>query len=108
MPPDRSRQMEDENSFQGFLEGWMVRQEQFLEEQLVAQDTRSSSSSDEEGTVMRDLIRRVLAHYLQYYEEKSRMTHRNVFQVFSPPWFSLLERTFPWIAGTGTANRNAT
>lgn len=87
----------DDNSFEVFLEGWLIRQEQFLNELAVAQDT----FDDQESQVndMRDLISRVLAHYQEYYEEKSRMTHRNVFRAFSPTWFSPLERSFLWITG---------
>ncbi|KAM3285501.1 protein ZW2 [Capsicum chacoense] len=94
---------DDMNSFVVFLEDWMIRQEQILEELLLAaQDMASNIVESQEVNstgVMRDLISRVLAHYQEYYEEKSRMTRRNVFQAFSPPWFTQLERTFLWIAG---------
>ncbi|OIS98000.1 PREDICTED: protein DOG1-like 4 [Nicotiana attenuata] len=86
----------DDNSFVFFLEGWLIRHEQFLDELLVAQDTFDEET--QEG-VIRDLISRVLAHYQEYYEEKSKMSHRNVFHVFSPTWFTPLERTFLWITG---------
>lgn len=84
----------DDNFFEVFLVGWFIRQEQFQNELVVAQDTFDDQEND-----MRGLIHRVLAHYQQYYEEKSRMTHRNVFRVFSPTWFSPLERSFLWITG---------
>ncbi|KAG5582795.1 hypothetical protein H5410_053422 [Solanum commersonii] len=87
----------DDNCFEVFLEGWLIRQEQFLNELVVAQDTFDDQESQEND--MRDLISRVLAHYQEYYEEKSRMTHRNVFRAFSPTWFSPLERSFLWITG---------
>lgn len=48
---------------------------------------------------LEDLISRVLSHYQQYYEEKSRISQFNIFLVFSPPWFTSLERTFLWVAG---------
>ncbi|XP_009623095.1 protein ZW2-like [Nicotiana tomentosiformis] len=96
MPAGSYRRSYDDNSFGVFLEGWLIRQEQYLEELLVAQDTFDEET--EEG-VIRDLISRVLAHYQEYYEEKSRMSHRNVFLVFSPTWFTPLERTFLWITG---------
>ncbi|MCD7447040.1 hypothetical protein HAX54_021673 [Datura stramonium] len=95
MPVESSyRSKYDDNSFNVFLEGWLTRQEQYLNELIVAQQDNFGEES-----VMRDLISRVLAHYQEYYEEKSRMTQRNVFLVFSPPWFSPLERSFLWIAG---------
>ncbi|XP_030439509.2 protein RESPONSE TO ABA AND SALT 1-like [Syzygium oleosum] len=46
-----------------------------------------------------ELIHRVLYHYQQYSEEKSRVARWDVFLVFSPPWFTGLERAFLWIAG---------
>ena len=42
---------------------------------------------------------RDLTHYQHYYEEKSRLAQYDIFVLFSPPWFSALERTFLWIAG---------
>ncbi|XP_060176763.1 protein ZW2-like [Lycium barbarum] len=96
MPAGSYRSSYDDNSFELFLEGWLIRQDQILDELIVAQDTFDVES--QEG-IMRDLITRVLAHYQEYYEEKSRMSHRNVFRVFSPTWFTPLERSFLWITG---------
>ncbi|XP_015897240.3 protein RESPONSE TO ABA AND SALT 1 isoform X1 [Ziziphus jujuba] len=82
-------------SFQAFLEGWLVRQQHYLDELLsVLQHCHESRDED-----LKELINRVLAHYQQYYEEKSKIAHRNVFLVFSPTWFTTLERAFLWIAG---------
>lgn len=81
--------------FQTFLEGWLVRQEHYLDELLSAQ--RSSEESKEND--LEELIARVLSHYQQYYEEKSKAAQRNVFLLFSPPWFSTLERVYLWVAG---------
>ncbi|KAJ8570756.1 hypothetical protein K7X08_037728 [Anisodus acutangulus] len=96
MPAGSYRSSYDDNSFEIFLEGWLIRQEQFLDELLVAQDIFYEES--QEGDI-RDLISKVLAHYEEYYEEKSIMSHRNVFRVFSSTWFTTLERTFLWITG---------
>ncbi|KVI03370.1 protein DOG1-like 4 [Cynara cardunculus var. scolymus] len=82
-------------SFENFLQGWLVRQEHYLEELRCTLST-SHQSKDED---LRDLISRVLFHYQQYYEEKSRIAKHDVFLVFSPPWFSPFERSFFWIAG---------
>ncbi|GMN40356.1 hypothetical protein TIFTF001_009584 [Ficus carica] len=79
-------------SFERFLEGWLVRQEHYLDELL-------SSPSDSSDDDLRDLVSRVLAHYQQYFEEKSKIAQRNIFLVLSPTWFTSLERAFLWIAG---------
>ncbi|MED6130943.1 hypothetical protein PIB30_005599 [Stylosanthes scabra] len=89
--------MADANAalFAAFLEDWMLRQRTYLRELRSAQQHREELGDSDN----RELINRVLCHYDQYYQEKSRMAQRDIFLVFSPPWFSSLERTFLWIAG---------
>ncbi|XP_023734817.1 protein ZW2 [Lactuca sativa] len=92
----KSRRSIDTNAkeFENFFQGWLVRQEHYLEDLRSAMQTCDASEDD-----LRDLIARVLAHYLQYFEEKSRIANHDVSLVFSPPWFSSFERSFFWIAG---------
>ncbi|CAJ1806351.1 unnamed protein product [Sphenostylis stenocarpa] len=89
--------MDDVNaaSFEAFLQGWMVRQRDFLDE------LREARQQYQEGqrVDMRPLIDRVICHYGQYFEEKSRIAHHNILLVFSPPWFSSLEKSFLWVGG---------
>ncbi|XP_057435257.1 protein ZW2-like isoform X2 [Lotus japonicus] len=73
----------------------MVRQRAFLDELLSAQQHLQELQDAD----MRQLINRVLCHYGQYYEEKSRIAHQDVLLVFSPPWFSSFERSFLLVAG---------
>ncbi|CAH1418718.1 unnamed protein product [Lactuca virosa] len=82
-------------AFEDFLQGWFVRQEHYLEE--LRSTLATSHESKEED--LRDLITRVLVHYQEYFEEKSRIANYDVFLVFCPPWCSSLERSFFWIAG---------
>lgn len=82
-------------AFEDFFQGWLVRQEHYLEE--LRSTLENSHESKEED--LRDLITRVLAHYQEYYEEKSRIANHDVFLVFCPPWCSPFERSFFWIAG---------
>ncbi|XP_042510058.1 protein RESPONSE TO ABA AND SALT 1-like [Macadamia integrifolia] len=83
--------------FESFYEGWLVRQEHYLDELLSAQNNPCDSARREEE--LRELITRVLSHYQQYFEEKSTVANADVFLLFSPAWFSPFERTFLWIAG---------
>ncbi|XP_015087517.1 protein DOG1-like 4 [Solanum pennellii] len=92
MPPGSSRANISVGSFEAFLQGWLRRQEELLNELTITQNTLDES-------IIRNLISRILAHYQEYYEEKSRMSHINVFYMFSPSWFSPLEKSFLWIAG---------
>ncbi|XP_062102067.1 protein ZW2-like [Humulus lupulus] len=87
---------DNEVSFANFFQGWLVRQEQYLDELVSASDVHSDESSDDD---LRQLVSRILAHYQQYYEQKSKFIERNVFLVFFPPWFTSFEKTFLWIAG---------
>lgn len=90
-----ARRGDNGRSIETFIEGWLVRQEHYLDElQATLQNCHESSDDD-----LKELISRVLAHYQQYYEEKSKITQRNVFLVFSPSWFTTLEKAFLWIAG---------
>ncbi|PWA73082.1 transcription factor [Artemisia annua] len=82
--------------FETFFNGWLVRQEEYSQELRSALQTRETVADND---VLRELITRVLAHYQQYYEQKSRIANYDVSLVFSPPWFSAFERSFFWIAG---------
>ncbi|XP_030927775.1 protein DOG1-like 4 [Quercus lobata] len=96
--PDRSTtgtQTNNADSFKTFLEGWMVRQEHYLDELLSAQQ-HCHDMQDED---IKELCSRMLAHYQEYYEAKSRIAQRDVFLAFSPTWLTSFERTFLWIAG---------
>uniref|UniRef100_A0A7N0TLG1 DOG1 domain-containing protein n=1 Tax=Kalanchoe fedtschenkoi TaxID=63787 RepID=A0A7N0TLG1_KALFE len=93
-----SRGKQTPESFDTFLQGWLIRQEHYLNELMSVGSSchhQSSSTNDH----LRDLIARVLSHYQQYYEHKSIAAQGNIFHLFSPTHFSSLERSFLWIAG---------
>lgn len=90
-----ARRHTNAGSFEAFFEGWLVRQEHYLDELLSARQSGPENRDED----LKDLISRVLAHYQEYYDEKSRVAERNVFLVFSPIWFTSFERAFLWIAG---------
>ncbi|CAM8971506.1 unnamed protein product [Rhodiola kirilowii] len=92
---EKSPQQPYHNSFETFLEGWLVRQEHYLDELLSVERCCGDSSDDD----LRDLIERVLSHYNQYYEHKSIAANHDVFRLFAPSYFSPLEQSFLWIAG---------
>ncbi|KAI3876994.1 hypothetical protein MKX03_024579 [Papaver bracteatum] len=95
---DNNRRREgnsDEISFEQFLDGWLARQQRYLDE-LILVNANSKEIPEEE---LKSLISRVLGHYQQYYEAKSIASRRDVFVLFAPPWFNSYERTFLWIAG---------
>jgi hypothetical protein len=81
--------------FVTFFQGWLVRQQSFLEQLHHS----ISSESANEVNQQKSLIVQVLAHYQEYYEEKAKLARQDVFLLFCPPWLSSFERTLLWAAG---------
>ncbi|OWM67113.1 protein DOG1-like 4 [Punica granatum] len=82
-------------AFGSFFEDWLVRQEHYLYElQSAAKNLHVTGKQD-----LEDLTDRVLSHYQQYYDEKSRIMQTDVSILFSPPWLTRLERAHLWVAG---------
>ncbi|KAH7676505.1 Transcription factor TGA like domain-containing protein [Dioscorea alata] len=73
---------------ESYYPAWISRQEQLLGELL--------SINRDDIPAQRALISRVLAHYHEYYAQKSRT---DVLLLFSAPWLTPLERTFLWATG---------
>lgn len=82
-------------AFEEFLQGWLIRQRNYLDELLSAQELHQQIDRSDRM----NLLNRVLSHYGQYYEEKSKIAHQNILLLFSPPWFSSLEKSYLWVAG---------
>lgn len=82
-------------AFDEFLQGWMIRQKNYFDELLSAQQQQQELADSDRL----NLLNRVLCHYGQYYEEKSKIANQNIILLFSPPWFSSLEKSFLWVAG---------
>ncbi|XP_023540935.1 protein DOG1-like 4 [Cucurbita pepo subsp. pepo] len=85
------------DSFTAFFEGWLLRQQQYLDELLTA--TRRHPDDAADNGDLDDLISRTLSHYEEYYEKKSRIAQRDIFLVFSPTWFTTYEQSLLWIGG---------
>nr|KYP70120.1 Transcription factor TGA2 [Cajanus cajan] len=77
-------------SFEGFHEGWVQRQEK-----LLALLPRLLSAESEEQ--QKSVIEQVLCDYQQFLEEKARLANADVFLLFSAPWLSAYERALLWI-----------
>lgn len=90
-------------SFDTFFHGWLIRQENYLQELLRIDQIQSSeqnrNSQEIDEPKCKELTNRVMAHYGEYYETKSRIGSDNVFLLFSPTWLSSLELSFLWVAG---------
>ncbi|XP_057525299.1 protein RESPONSE TO ABA AND SALT 1-like [Amaranthus tricolor] len=98
--PNSSNSLISSYSFEEFYHGWCHRQAQLSAEINAAVHGKSG----DEGPVIEEraarlLIARVLGHFEEYYEHKSRAANLNGFALFSPTWCSSLECSFLWIAG---------
>ncbi|MCL7040717.1 hypothetical protein MKW94_010378 [Papaver nudicaule] len=81
--------------FEDFLTGWLIRQKTYLD-QLISTRNNFQNTPEHE---LRSLVSQVLTHYQQYYAVKGAATREDVYAMFVPPWFSLYEHTYLWIAG---------
>uniref|UniRef100_A0A7N0UAA2 DOG1 domain-containing protein n=1 Tax=Kalanchoe fedtschenkoi TaxID=63787 RepID=A0A7N0UAA2_KALFE len=88
------------STFGAFFDGWLIRQEAFLEElQSTIDHPDPKESAEDEAARLGELVARVSAHYQEYYHAKSRAAQDSIFLVFSPTWLTPFEKTFLWIAG---------
>ena len=83
----------DSTFFDAFFEGWLARQQAFLDELMRVSD------EDEDDNGGEQLVENILSHYGEYYEEKAKLMRENIFLVFCPPWLTSLEKAFLWAAG---------
>ncbi|KAF7817079.1 protein DOG1-like 4 [Senna tora] len=84
-----------QQSFESFFQGWLLRQQNFLEQLLSISLTPDSPLKIHHQNA---LIDQVLSHYHQYFLQKSRLADADVFLLFSPTWLSSYERALLWIA----------
>lgn len=113
--------MANRKSFGEFFEGWEVQHRGYLDKLLLAihqnantntsgnnqdqeeekeSESKSSSTTSTSTTTTGAVVEQVLSHYQEYYDAKSKAAEsQDIFIMFSPPWFSSLERTLLWATG---------
>ncbi|XP_071722743.1 protein ZW2-like [Rutidosis leptorrhynchoides] len=79
-------------NFETFFYDWLIRQQNFLDQLLVAMEPENVHKID-------TLIDQVLSHYREYFFEKTKAANKNVYLFFSPPWLSSFEKSLCWIGG---------
>ncbi|BFG30354.1 hypothetical protein CerSpe_166280 [Prunus speciosa] len=101
----------EHESFHNFFECWLAEQNQNLQDLVIAsknnQTTRNNLYNGNTTTTaaantnisLRTLVERVVKHYEQYYEAKSRWAKQDVLRMLSPSWTTSLEDAFLWIGG---------
>ncbi|KAI5335820.1 hypothetical protein L3X38_025954 [Prunus dulcis] len=102
---------DEHESFHNFFECWLAEQNQHLQDLIIAsennQTTRNNlyngntttTAAANTNTSLRTLVERVVKHYEQYYEAKSRWVKQDVLRMLSPSWTTSLEDAFLWIGG---------
>ncbi|KAL2558243.1 RESPONSE TO ABA AND SALT 1 [Forsythia ovata] len=83
--------------FETFYQGWLIRQEHYLEALLQMIQCNRDNNTEENEVQCKELVDQVLAHYSQYYEARSRVASEDVFLVLTPTWFSSFELSHLWI-----------
>ncbi|XP_026429027.1 protein DOG1-like 4 [Papaver somniferum] len=86
---------ENRISFEAFFTGWLIRQKNYLDRLISAQNNFQNISELE----LSSLVSQTLTHYQQYYAAKVEAAGFDVFAMFAPPWFSSYELTYLWITG---------
>ena len=79
-------------SFTTFLQNWLEHQQHYLN-QLVKIENSTETVNKQQ------LIKNLLSHYANYYEEKSKIIWDDTHLLFSPPWLTTLEKAFLWVGG---------
>ncbi|KAL0319594.1 UNVERIFIED_CONTAM: protein RESPONSE TO ABA AND SALT 1 [Sesamum radiatum] len=85
-------------TFEAFLERWLIDQERYLRDLLGLME-RNRSEEEEYEVRCKGLIEQIMGHYKHYFEAKARVIEENVFLVLMPTWFSSFERAYLWIGG---------
>jgi hypothetical protein len=69
---------------------WLVEQNKYLQN-LISVSTKPDMPN------LRPLLNRVIRHYEQYYEAKSRCAKQDVLDMLTPSWTSTLEDAFIYV-----------
>lgn len=76
---------------EAFYSEWLIQEERLLNELLSVPQDRPD--------LQIPVISRVLSHYAEYYNRKSQLAERDIFQVFAAYWLTPVERSFLWLGG---------
>ncbi|KAL3845522.1 hypothetical protein ACJIZ3_002925 [Penstemon smallii] len=87
---------QNQENFEEFYVKWKKKQDNQLQELVTASKTAQPLPID---AILCGLIHRVIAHYEDYYQVKSKWVQDNVLLILSPQWRSPLENAFLWIGG---------
>lgn len=84
-------------TFHRFFERWISEQNSYLEELVTA--ARNHNTNEHDDAVLVPLLERVVRHYEQYYQAKSKWEEQDAISMLTPTWRSKLEDAFLWIGG---------
>ncbi|KAK1361387.1 DOG1 domain-containing protein [Heracleum sosnowskyi] len=84
------------SNFQDFYQRWTAQQKHHLDDLVAASQSPQRSQNP---SYLRDLVKRVVNHYEEYYRNKSHWAKQDVIRMLSPTWTTPLEQAFFWIGG---------
>ncbi|KAK0602346.1 hypothetical protein LWI29_032519 [Acer saccharum] len=84
------------SSFNKFYETWFDHLNQLVQQLSTAP---KPPTTEEQHKHLDDLVTQTMTHYAEYYRVKSESVERDVFNIFTAPWASTLERSLHWITG---------
>nr|GMD88907.1 protein DOG1-like 4 [Ipomoea batatas] len=86
-------------AFTAFYHGWLLNQDAIFEQLESFLSAAAAAEGEEDYEQCSGLVGRVLAHYQEYYAEKTKAADEDVFVFFAAPWMSRLEQSFLWLSG---------
>ncbi|KAL5803118.1 hypothetical protein ACOSQ4_031423 [Xanthoceras sorbifolium] len=84
------------SSFNRIYETWIDHLNQLVHQLSTAPNP---PTTQDQHQYLDNLLAKTMTHYAEYYRMKSAFAERDVFNIFSAPWASTLERSLHWITG---------
>lgn len=84
------------STFQRFYDTWS---EQLRQQAHQLSQAPNPPTTAEHHHHLRQLVNKTMSHYADYYRAKSVAAKQDVFELFTAPWASALERSLHWIGG---------
>ncbi|XP_076935648.1 protein DOG1-like 3 [Bidens hawaiensis] len=86
-------------SFNTFFQNWISEQNNYLQQLVTASNNHKQNQNQNDQGLLAQLIKKVVQHYEQYYQEKSVWEKHDAISMLTPTWRSSLEDAFLWIGG---------
>ncbi|KAL7616373.1 hypothetical protein Lser_V15G03033 [Lactuca serriola] len=86
-------------NFHSFFDSWLRELNSNLQKLASAASHHHDNDQIEDDSDLHSLIHKVVGHYEDYYNAKSKGAKEDVLSMFSPTWLTSLEDALSWMAG---------